>query len=71
MYPGQQIIYPQENPGYQSKKIKMSVRCILYRDIKIMEKENIILKGISMSSLFARPSSQRWSGDILVYIEIK
>ena len=25
MYPRQQIIYPQENPGGQSEKIKMSI----------------------------------------------
>ena len=25
MYPGEQIIYPQENLGYQSEKIKMSI----------------------------------------------
>ena len=37
----------------------------------MVEKENIIWKGISMSSLCARPSSQRWSSDIPVYIVIK
>ena len=44
MYPRQQIICPQENPDGQSEKIKMSIE---------------VWKGISMSSLYARPSSQR------------
>ena len=70
MYPRQQIICPQENPDGQSKKIKM-LRCISCKNIRIVQKENIIWKGISMSSLYTGPSSQRWSGDILVYMEIK
>ena len=64
-------MYPQENPGYLSKKLKCLLRCIPYKNIRIVEKENIILKEISMSSLYAGPSSQRWSSDILVYIKIK
>ena len=70
MYPRQQIICPQGNPGCQSKK-KMSIEVYPYKNIRIVEKENMIWKGISMSSLYARPSSQRWSSDILVYIELK
>ena len=31
----------------------------------------MILNGISISSLCAGPSSQRWSGYILIFIEIK
>ena len=53
------------------KKLKCALKCIPYRKIKIVEKENILWTGILMSSLCARPSSQSWSGDILVYIEIK
>ena len=35
------MIYPQENPGYQSEKIKMSVEVYPVKNIRIMEKENL------------------------------
>ena len=40
----------------------MSIKMCPYDVIDKMEKKNIMLRGISISSGSARPSSLRWSG---------